>query len=79
MIKVKVTCREVMEHVCESLGEELNSPKCVAIKSHLENCETCQNYFHSVENTIEFYQQYNVDVPKEAHFRLMKFLNLDNE
>ncbi|MDP2304073.1 MAG: hypothetical protein Q8N03_16805 [Ignavibacteria bacterium] len=79
MKKEKVTCRDVMEHVCESLGEDLESPKCRAIKSHLESCSVCQNYFHSVEHTIDFYKLYNVDLPDDAHNRLMKILNLENE
>jgi len=28
----KTSCREVMEHICDNLGEELNSPKCIEIK-----------------------------------------------
>lgn len=72
-----ITCKDVMSHVCESLGEELNSPRCIAIKEHLENCTHCQNYFNSVEQTIEFYRSYNVIMPEEAHERLFKLLNLD--
>lgn len=73
----KVTCRDVMEHVCESLGEELNSPRCVAIKTHLETCTECKNYFNSVELTVEFYRKYDVEMPDEAHNKLMKLLNLN--
>ena len=31
----KVDCKEVMSHICDSLGEDLDSPKCVDIKTHL--------------------------------------------
>ena len=41
----KVSCKEVMSHICESLGEDFNSPKCVAIKEHLTGCPDCTNYF----------------------------------
>jgi len=71
-----VTCKDVMHHVCESLGEDLNSPQCVAIKAHLDECPGCQNYFKSVEATIEFYRKYNVEPTKEEHDRLMAFLGL---
>jgi len=77
MSKDKVTCKEVMHHICESLGEDLNSDKCVAIKKHLDKCTGCQNYFETVEITIDYYRKYNVEMPKEAHERLMKFLDLD--
>ncbi len=76
MSKNKPTCKEVMTHICDNLGEELNSPKCVSIKAHLEKCENCKRYFDSVETTIQFYRKYNVAVSEEAHNRLVEFLGL---
>lgn len=73
----KITCKEAMKHVCQSLGEELNTEKCAAIKAHLEECVDCQNYFKSVEITIDCYRKYNVEIPEDAHKRLMKFLDLE--
>lgn len=75
----KATCKEVMSHICDSLGEEMDSPKCVAIKEHLDECEKCQKYFHSVENTIRFYKLYNVEVSRESHDKLMDCLGLSDE
>ena len=72
----QVKCKDVMHHVCESLGEDLNSPKCAAIKAHLDECQGCQNYFKSVEATIDFYRKYNVEPTKDAHDRLMILLGL---
>jgi predicted anti-sigma-YlaC factor YlaD len=54
----------------------LNSPKCILIKAHLENCDNCRHYFDSVEATIEFYKKYNVTISEEAHNRLMDCLGL---
>jgi predicted anti-sigma-YlaC factor YlaD len=65
-----------MKHVCESLGEELNSEKCKELKAHLEKCEDCQDYFKSVELTIDCYKKYNVELPEDAHNRLMSLLGL---
>lgn len=78
MSEGKITCKEVANHICESLGEELNSPKCREIKKHLENCEYCRDYFSSVEKTIDFYRKYDIEIPKEAHNRLMDCLGLDD-
>lgn len=74
-----VTCKEVSEHICESLGEDLDSPRCIAIKEHLKSCPNCQNYFTSVEKTIEFYKKYNLELPKESHDKLMDLLNLSDK
>ena len=75
-IKEPPTCKEVMSHICDNLGEELNSPKCIEIKAHLETCDNCQHYFHSVETTIQFYKKYDVNISDEAHNRLIEFLGL---
>lgn len=71
-----VTCKEVMKHICESLGEDLNSDRCAAIKTHLGDCPGCKNYFKTVEMTIDFYKKYNITLPDEAHSRLMEKLGL---
>jgi len=73
----KITCKDVANHICESLGEDLNSPKCLAIKQHLETCETCRNYFNSVKTTI--HQDYNVELPEDVHKRLMACLGLSDK
>jgi len=72
----KITCKEVMHHLCENLGEDLNSPRCAAIKNHLDNCEHCKSYFKSIESTILFYKKYNVQLSKDSHERLLDFLGL---
>jgi predicted anti-sigma-YlaC factor YlaD len=77
--QIKVTCLEVMSHICESLGEDLNSERCRDIKSHLEQCPECTNYYKTVQITIDYYKKYNVDLPPEAHNRLMSFLDLDDD
>ncbi|MCB0750110.1 MAG: hypothetical protein KDC52_01415 [Ignavibacteriae bacterium] len=74
----KVNCKEVMSHICDSLGEDLDSPKCVNIKDHLESCPNCQKYFDSVDSTIKFYKKYNVELNDEGHQRLLSVLGLDD-
>ena len=73
----KVTCKEVMHHICENLKEDFNSERCRTIREHLDKCSECQDYFKSVELTIECYKKYNIDLPKEAHDMLMSILGLE--
>jgi len=77
--KIKVTCLEVMNHICDSLGEDLNSERCRDIKSHLEKCTDCSNYYKTVQMTIDYYKKYNVKLPDKAHNRLISFLDLDQD
>jgi hypothetical protein len=78
MSEPKPKCKDVMQHICESLGEDLESEKCVAIKQHLDGCTDCQTYFKTVELTIDYYKKYNVQIPDDAHSRLMNFLDLND-
>ena len=73
----KISCQDVMQHICENLGTELNTDKCKEIKEHLEMCPHCQNYFKSVEITIDCYRKHNVELPPDAHKRLIDFLGLE--
>lgn len=75
----KTNCKEVMSHICDNLGEELNSPKCIEIKLHLENCPDCQHYFSSVDKTIQLYRKYNVSLSRESENKLLSFLGLHDQ
>ncbi len=77
MEQISITCNEAINHLCQNLGEEIDSPKCVAIKNHVQNCNTCKNYLDSVEKTIEFYKNYNEEVTEDMHKKLMQYLNID--
>jgi predicted anti-sigma-YlaC factor YlaD len=76
MNEQKPKCKDVMQHICESLGEDLDSPRCSAIKQHLDECEGCKSYFKTVELTIDYYKKYNVEIPVDAHNRLISYLDL---
>ena len=78
-MKEEVTCKEVMRYVCECMAQDTSTERCIALKEHLENCENCQQYFKSVELTIDCYRKYNVKVPEDVHKKLMDFLDLPND
>lgn len=74
----KTTCKEVMNHICDTLGEDLESPKCTSIKHHLEHCESCQKYYNSINDTIRIYQKYEWKVSSDSHNKLLDFLGLSD-
>ena len=67
----KLNCKDVMAHICENIG-----PKFIAIKANLESFPNFKNYFNSVETTIKFYKEYNVNLSDDAHDRLLSKLGL---
>jgi len=75
----KVSCKDVMAHICYSLGEELDSPKCLAIREHLEGCDNCTTYLKSVDTTIKLYKNYNAELSEESHNKLFDMLGLSRE
>ena len=79
MSEHKISCKEVMVHICDNLGEQLNSPRCIAIKEHLENCPSCNSYMKSIGATIDFYKNYSVDLSKESHNKLFDMLGLNDK
>ncbi len=74
----KPKCKDVMNHICDNLGEDLDSPKCTAIKNHMENCGKCQKYYKSINITIQSYKTYEVKITDDVHKNLMDFLKLDD-
>lgn len=74
-----LTCKEVLSHVCENIGEPDDSPLCLAIQDHLENCKGCKDFKDSLQKTIELYKNYNVEFPESAHKKLLECLNLKEE
>lgn len=74
-----IECKEVMKYVCECLAQDTASDRCLSLRDHLDNCENCREYFKSVQLTIDCYQKYNVDLPEDAHKKLMEFLKLEDE
>ena len=73
----KTTCKEVMNHICDTLGEDFNSPKCTSLKNHLDSCGSCQKYYKSISQTIQVYKKYEWKISTETHNKLLDILGLD--
>ena len=76
---MNISCNEVMNHICDHLDEDLDSPKCREIKEHIDECDSCQNYLTNIDSTIKFYRNYNVKLSEDAHNRLMEKLGLKED
>jgi len=73
-----ISCKDVMSHICDNLGEDNGSDRCRQVMEHLRNCEKCRNYFSSIEQTIDYYKTYCEQVTPECHQRLMEYLSLED-
>ena len=71
-----IDCKEVIHHICDSLGEDLDSPRCIEIKSHIQKCNGCKSYLNSMEQVISYYKNYNIPLSEEVHQKLMEKLGL---
>jgi predicted anti-sigma-YlaC factor YlaD len=70
-------CMEVYRHICDRLDEEVNSPKCRAIKEHLAKCPGCSAYLDSLKKTVLLYKRAPFPrVPPSVHKDLVKAINL---
>lgn len=72
-----ISCKDVMEHICENLIEQIDTPKCREIKAHLQTCDNCRNYFSNVDDTINLFRHCSEELPAGAHNRLANLLGLD--
>lgn len=75
----KITCNQVLNHICENLDEEINSPTCLSIKFHLNECPDCAVYLKSLKNTINLYKNYPLPKPSgTANRKIEEFLKKPN-
>ena len=70
-------CKNIYHHICENLDADINSPKCKAIKKHLDECPDCSAYLDSLKKTIVLYRrETGPTVALSVHNRLWK--NIDS-
>ncbi|GAB4170924.1 MAG: hypothetical protein Kow00108_05190 [Calditrichia bacterium] len=43
---------KIMDELCNYLGEDLDSPMCMELKEHVDNCQICQDYIKSMKGTV---------------------------
>ena len=66
-----------MDHICENLGEDINSEFCQEIRDHLEQCPECCASVDAMKKTVHLYKNFiNEEVPQKVDRRLWQVLQL---
>lgn len=69
------SCRQVYQHICEHLDEDLSSPRCRRIRQHIEGCPDCKEYLESLKKTVVLYRAVPTPpVPRVVHRSLARAL-----
>ena len=71
-------CEKIINRVCGDLSENINSPLCQELKTHLEDCDQCRQQVESMRGTVSLFQCLETKkVPADIHQRLAKMLNVE--
>lgn len=74
---MKDDCKPFVEKLCDSLGEDVDSPLCLELKEHLANCPDCSLQVNTIKRTVEIYRSLPARlIPGEVRQRLWLRLNL---
>lgn len=79
-IQNKTECLKIIKQICENLDEDLNTPFCQEIRTHLQQCPLCCAYVDSIRDTILFCRKLiDEDVPQGVDERLWRVLHLSRK
>lgn len=56
-------CLNVLNQLCERLGENMESEECKKLITHLESCPNCEKYVESLRKTIQVYKKTREEAP----------------
>lgn len=71
----KCTCRQVFRRMCDTLGADLGSPECEAMRAHVSQCPDCEAYLASLQKTVALYTAYPAPkLPARAQAELLRSL-----
>jgi hypothetical protein len=54
----RCTCKQVFRQMCDTLGADLGSPECEAMRAHVKDCPNCTAYLASLKSTVDLYGSY---------------------
>ena len=74
-------CRQVLSELNDYVDGELSPELCVALESHLEQCENCQIVLDTLHKTVYLVQHIDDELqklPGDVEYRLFASLNLES-
>jgi hypothetical protein len=54
----RCTCKQVFRQMCDTLGADISSPQCQALRAHVKECPNCTAYLASLKTTVDLYGSY---------------------
>jgi len=54
----RCTCKQVFRQMCDTLGADLQSPECQAMRAHVKDCPNCTAYLASLKTTVTLFESY---------------------
>lgn len=72
-------CKEIFDRLSEYIDKELDDDICTQIEGHIENCEPCIAFLHTLEKTVDLFQRLGKDeaakqAPEAVSANLKQFL-----
>ncbi|MAT38087.1 MAG: hypothetical protein CL946_00630 [Ectothiorhodospiraceae bacterium] len=71
-----VSCKDVLDYICEQFGDEEDSERCQEVKRHLDKCSNCSTYCNSLETMIGLYRVAAPDFSEDAKDFLLQSIGL---
>lgn len=78
-METDISCADVLRYICEQFGEDDDSPRCQAVKAHLEHCPDCSRYCDSVEKMIGLYRAASPEFPDHAREAVLTAVGIEKK
>jgi hypothetical protein len=71
-----ISCQDVLDFICAQFGEDDDSERCRAVRTHLSRCPDCSSYCDSLEKMIGLYRAAAPSFPDTARTHLLEQLGI---
>ena len=75
----KESHKEIVERICDFMGEDLDTPACKEVADHIEMCPECKIYLDTIKKTVTLCRDLETSkkLPLDVNQRLFKVLDLE--